>query len=167
MTYRDNAQTLEEIASDLSDLQDFYRDIEDKIAVVARLRQQYHQPFELSRVLKMMYPGDPGLCRTCGLPKVEDIDHDPPECPNPKKGSITEFQPYYKHQRGLYTTALEAISNERLAGIGIPASRFFSHILRETVKKRLDDAEARHAALQAQLRATAPTRWDLINDDAE
>ncbi len=165
MTYRDNAQTLEEIASDLSDLQDFYRDIEDKVHTVERLRQQYHQPFELSRFLRMMYPGDPGLCRTCGLPKIEDIDHDPPECPNPKNGKAEEFQPYFKHQQGLYTTALEALSTERLVGIGIPTSRFFSYTLRDIVEKRLDDAEARHAALQAQIRASAPTRWDIINGD--
>lgn len=167
MTYRNNAQTIDDLASILSDLQDFHRDIQGKIQTLDNIRQQSRRPFEASRVLKVMYPPDPRFCRTCGLPKAEDIDHDPPECPNPKQGDVKVFQVYFKHQRDLYKKALEGLSNERLVAMGIPIGRAFIHYLQDFVKKRLDDVEARHQALLDHLRKTAPNRWDLIDDDAE
>lgn len=167
MTYRNNAQTIDDLASILSDLQDFHRDIQGKIRTLDNIRQRCPQPFEASRVLKLMYPSDPRFCRTCGLPKTMDIDHDPPECPAPKQGDGKVFQAYYKHQRGLYAKALEGLSNEGLVAMGIPIGRAFINYLRDFVEKRLDDVEARHQALLDQLRKAAPNRWDLINDDAE
>lgn len=166
MTYRDNAQSFEALTLDLSELRDYLQDIDAQILVVDRIREQYyHRRYELGHILKARYPDVPGRCRTCGLPKVEDIDHDPPECPNPKRGDVKDFQAYFKHQRGLYTKALEGLSTERLVAVGIPTSRAFSHILRDVVRKRLDEVEARHQTLLEQRRKTS--RWDFINDDAE
>lgn len=159
MTYRDSAREPDPVGM-LEDLEYFYEDIRDKMATVDRIRQAYPNRFEMSRVCKAMFPGDPGLCRRCGLPKNDDIDHNPPECPEPKPGPIESFQPYYKDQRERFIAALEKRSNSELVGLGIPTSRIFSHHLKTVVAKRLEALRA-----EAELaRKNAPTRWDLIND---
>jgi hypothetical protein len=168
MTYRDNTQSFEDLDADLTNLQDFYRNIEDRGLLIDRLRAQYSRPFELSQTLRTMFPADPTLCKRCGLSKAEDIDHNPQDNPQPKgDAGMKAWQTYNMGQRKLYMAALEAFSNDRLVGVGIPNHRFFLNTLRDFVKKRLDDLTERHAAQLDQLRTTAPTRWDLINDDAE
>lgn len=162
MTYRDSAREPDPIGM-LEELEGFYADILEKEEAVDRIRRHYPRQFEMLRVLKATFPGDPGLCRTCGLPKNDDIDHDPPECPNPKSAPVEAFQPYYAEQRKRFTAALERRSNAELVGLGIPTSRAFSLYLKTFVEKRLEALRA-EAALA---RKNAPNRLDFINDDAE
>lgn len=136
----------------------------DRLATVEARRQHIREVARELRGTGLRALRDPNLnpdthCEKCCLPLDKHVEHEPPDGP-PKPREINSptdpaFQAWRRAYTGWYQKALEALTDDELMAMPLPAHGLRLWVITEDLKRRINRP-----------RPVSPTAWERIMTDS-